>query len=383
MKIVVGGGGPSGLYAALLLKRRLPDSDIAVHEQNPRDATYGFGIILADNGLHRLRDADAESFRRIETAMYVTRHQMIVHREERIFVERNGFGGALARLKLLNILQDCCEEAGVRVHYGAKIEHASFEADLVVGADGINSAVRRGREEEFGTRSSALSSHMAWYGTRHYVAYPTLVFRVNEFGHFVGVLYPYSEAMTTFVAECDHATWLRAGMDQMTDAARQALAEQIFAPELGGEPALNNNSIWRQLPVIRCANWSVGNTVLIGDALHSAHPSIGSGTRIAMEDAIALADAVVAGPSDIPAALAEFRRVREPSRLKLLDATDRSIGWYETVAEKMDRLAPVDLVFDYMARTGRITEQRLWVEFPHFMQRYGHLRNAPAQGRIA
>ena len=371
------GGGPAGLYFALLAKRRFPGSAIDVYEQNPRDATYGFGIILADRGLNKLRQADPTSHDAIQSAMFITRHQTIIHRGEAIFVERAGFGGAIARLKLLNILQEQCLGAGVRISFGTRLE-ALPEADLIVGADGVNSVVRRLHEKAFGTTSRTLTNRLAWYGTRKLFPHPLLSFRKTALGHFVTAAYPYSETMSTFVAECDGPTWNSAGLDRMTDRERQGVAEAIFADELQGEPLINNNSVWRALPVIRCARWYAGNCVLLGDALHTAHPSIGSGTRIAMEDSIGLADSLQLHPDDLTAGLAHFEQTRRPMKQRLVDAAEKSFLWYETFAEKMDRLAPVDFVFDYMMRTERVSRARLFEEYPEFMARYEARQTTPA-----
>ena len=230
----------------------------------------------------------------MKSAMYVTRHQMIYHREQPIFVERIGFGGALARIRLLTILQSCCERLGIKVNYESHIDNVRIDADIIVGADGVNSVVRRDLEKEFGTTSTLLTNRMAWYGVDKHFPYPVLIFRSTERGNFVAVAYPYADKMSTFVAECDSATWIKSGMDRMSEDERRRVAEEIFAPELAGAPLLSNKSNWRQLPVIRNSCWFHGNRVLIGDALHSAHPSIGSGTRIAMEDSIALAESITA-----------------------------------------------------------------------------------------
>ncbi|MES2415242.1 MAG: FAD-dependent monooxygenase [Pseudomonadota bacterium] len=380
MKINVIGGGPSGLYFALLAKRRFPDAQIAVHEQNPRGATYGFGIVLADRGLDRLQKADPASFKAIMDASFVTRNRFMTHPDETLFIEGGGYGGAIARLKLLQILEASCEGAGVKLHYGTRLESAEDmaaleEADLVVGADGVNSMLRKHHEDAFGTTSRVLTNRLAWYGTDKHFAYPVMSFRRHAGGHFVAVAYPYTERMSTFVAECDGDTWTRLGMDSMSDDERQALVEKVFAEELQGAPLISNKSVWHSLPVVRNKHWSVGHRVLIGDALHSAHPSIGSGTRIAMEDAIALADALVANPTDVSAALAAFRLAREPGKSKLVAAAEKSFDWFETFPVKVDALGAVPFIFDYLMRTGRVDDERLRAEYPEFMASYADRRS--------
>jgi 2-polyprenyl-6-methoxyphenol hydroxylase-like FAD-dependent oxidoreductase len=370
MKIVVCGGGPSGLYFALLAKKRFADADITVFEQNPSNATYGFGVVLADRGLNRFQRADADSYKRIMDACFVSRHRIIIHRGERIFIEGGGYGAAIARLRLLNILQDCCREAGVTLRPQTRIDHdRPFDADLIVGADGVNSEIRRGREPAFGTTSYLLSNKLAWYGTTHHFPYPLLSFKTTERGHFWAAAYAYTENMGTFVAECDADTWINSGLSGMSEVERQSLIEDIFAEELGGRALISNKSLWHSLPVTRNRNWYAGNRVLIGDALHSAHPTIGSGTRIAMEDSIALVEALEAN-ADIPEALAAFQYERAPAKQKLVDAAEKSFMWYENIAPRMDTLDPAILVFDFMMRTGRIDEQRLIAEYPEFMDRY-------------
>lgn len=372
MKIAVIGGGPSGLYFALLAKTCFPDAQLEVHEQNPRGATYGFGIVLADRGLNRLEKAHPESCAAILSSVYATRHQIITHRGEAVFVERKGYGGAIARLRLLEILEGFCRDAGIRIEYQARIESlAAFDDyDLVVGADGVNSVVRGANETAFGTTNWSLSNRMAWYGTTRHFPYPILSFKTTPHGHFWAAAYPYTEGMGTFVAECDADAWTRSGLDRMNDDERQCYAESVFAEELESTKLINNKSAWRCLPVIRNERWSVGHHVLIGDALHSAHPTIGSGTRIAMEDAIDLAEALRSCDGRIPAALDHFERSRKPVKQKLVDAGEKSFMWYEGVGQKMDTLAPAPFVFDFMTRTGRISEERLCGEFPNFMRRY-------------
>ena len=373
MKIAVVGGGPSGLYFALLAHSLLAGAQVSVYEQNPQGATYGFGIVLADRGLSRLQAADPASCEAILKSVYATRHQEIRLDGEMVFVERKGYGGAIARLRLLEILEDHCARRGVEVHYGVRLNDLeSFnDCDLVVGADGVNSIVRKVNEDAFGTTCWYLTNRMAWYGTTRHFPYPILSFKHTRHGHFWTAAYPYTERMSTFVAECDNDAWKRSGLADMNESERQQFTSEMFAAELQGHPLISNNSSWRCLPVIRNRHWSVGRHVLIGDALHSAHPTIGSGTRIAMEDAVDLVQVLREHSGDIPAALAAFEHTRAPSKHKLVDAAEKSFTWYEGVAAKMDTLSPVPFVFDFMTRTGRIDERRLMAEFPRFMQRYG------------
>lgn len=370
MKIAIVGGGPAGLYFALIARKNLPAAEIVVYEQNPKGATYGFGIVLADRGLNRLKAADPESARLIVEASFVSRHRIVTHREQKIFIEGGGYGVAIARLRLLDILQRCCEAAGVEIRYDQRLEPDCLpQADLLVGADGVNSVVRQGMESEFGTSSYLLTNKIAWYGTRQHFPYPIISFKTVGRHHFWAAAYAYSERMSTFAVECDGETWEQSGIAAMDDDARKIFAEELFAEELNGYDLISNKSIWHSLPVTRSRNWSVGNRVLLGDALHSAHPTIGSGTRIAMEDSIALVDALCL-EADIPAAVAAFQRSRAPAKQKLIDAAEKSFNWYENVGPRLDALDPVTFVFDFMTRTGRIKEQRLLAEYPRFMERY-------------
>jgi 2-polyprenyl-6-methoxyphenol hydroxylase-like FAD-dependent oxidoreductase len=370
-KIAVMGGGPSGLYFSILAKKNFPSADVQVYEQNPKNATFGFGIILSAGGYGRFSDADTASSDALMAVSFPTQDRVMIVNGQRIEIKGGPVGYAIARIKLLNTLQDLAEQAGVNVHYETRIDNPDLlGADLVVGADGVNSVVRKSYEGEFGSSSWTLSNRMAWYGTTQHFDCPILSFKATEFGHFWTAAYPHQDDMSTFVAECDADAWVRSGLNKMNLEQRLKFAEKIFADELGGHPLLSNKSDWGSLPVIRTKHWSVGNRVLIGDALHSPHPSIGSGTRIAMEDAIALIEALVSIPDDIPAALAEFQRKHTAQTSKLVHAMEKSSLWYEDVGEKMDSMEPVSLVFDYMTRTGRLNEDRLKAEYPEFMTGY-------------
>lgn len=380
MKVAIVGGGPSGLYLGLLLKRGAPQWQVEVIEQNPADATFGFGVVLADTGLLQLREADAASYEALCAATKQHEHQVIVQNETPIDIHLPIKGGAIPRLTLLQILEQEAEKAGVVVHYRKRIGSVEAlatlgldDADVVVGADGINSVVRQAFPESFGTTYSSLGNHFAWYGTPKVFDASALVFRKYRGGHFVAHYYAYSDQMSTFVAECDDATWQRLDLGSLSDAQRQALMEEIFAPELDGAPLLDGNAktMWRQFPVIRNRHWSHERYVLVGDALASAHFSIGSGTRIAMNDSIALAKALLACNGDVAAGLASYEREHKPSKQKLISASERSYLWYEGMAQWMDDYSPEEFVYQFMTRTGRVDDERLLREYPELMVRLG------------
>ncbi|MDK3024643.1 FAD-dependent monooxygenase [Cupriavidus taiwanensis] len=385
MKVAIIGGGPSGLFLSILLKERMPAVDIDVFEQNPEDATFGFGVVLADTGLSNLRSASPLVVDRLAKVMRFNDQHAIVSHEHPIVMKKPGAGGgAIPRISLLSVLQERAKELGVRVTYNKRIANFdALDADLVVGADGIGSQVRTANEAAFGTTRRMLTNHFAWFGVAKPFASPALVFRKYEGGYFVAHYYPYSDSMSTFVAECDHQTWVDFGMEEMSAEARQALFEKVFAPELDGHGLVSNNSIWRQFPVILNANWHVGKQVLIGDALTSAHFSIGSGTRIAMEDAMALADAIVANPDSVPAALEQYEAVRKPEKAKLISASEASYNWYERIREWMELPTPHEFVFRFMTRTGRVDAERLRAQFPALMAELaaGGVKSVAAAGQ--
>jgi len=367
VKIAVLGAGPAGLLFALLAKRRQPAWDITVVEQNPADATFGFGVVFSQGALAFLERDAPDLHAQLTGRMEAWPMQRIVHHDEKVDIDGNGFS-SIQRLSLNRFLQGLCSKSGVRVDFSRHI--ASLDelgaADLVVGADGANSHVRRTLELQFEPKIEWLENRFAWYGTAQVFECLTLTFRANDHGAFVAHHYRYSPEMSTFLVECDAATWRNAGLDKMHEAASRAYCEKVFAPDLGGHPLVSNNSVWRQFPLLSNRSWSVGNAILIGDALRTMHFSIGSGTRAAFEDAIALDRAFGEAGDDVPAALAAFERERRPIVEKLHAAANLSSYWYERFPEKM-KLSPWDLAYDYMTRSGRISDDRLRQMAPKFM----------------
>ena len=367
MKINVIGAGPAGLLFALLVKRRFPEWRVSVFEQNPPDATFGFGVVFSLNALAFLDRDVPDLHEQLISRLQSWTMQRIVHRDERVDIDGNGFS-AIGRLELNQFLQGLCEKAGVQVEYQRLIStlHEVRGCDLLVGADGANSYVRRAFEQEFAPQLEWLTNRFAWYGTRQIFECLSLTFRANEHGSFVAHHYRHSPAVSTFVVECDEGTWRRAGLDRMDDKASQRYCERVFAPDLNGHPLLSNKSIWRQFPLVTTRRWHADNVVLLGDALRTVHFSIGSGTRLAFEDAIALDRAFGEAGADVPGALAAFESERRPIVEKIVAAANASSFWYERLPEKM-RLQPWELAYDYMMRSGRMTDARLSELSPRFM----------------
>jgi len=370
MRIVILGAGPAGLYLGYLLKRRRPDADIAVIEQNPADATFGFGVVFSDRALEFLREGDEETFAAITPQMESWDDMTLVHRNERVVIDGIGFA-AIGRLKLLQLLQARLRSVGIAPEFSRTVASLDEfgDADLVVGADGVNSLVRRSFADEFGASVTYLANHFAWFGTAQVYDTLTQTFRHTPIGDFNAHHYRYAPGRSTFIVETDEATFARAGFARMEDSESRSLCQKIFADALGGHPLISNNSIWRRFPLVWNRSWQYGKYVLIGDALHTAHFSIGSGTRLAMEDAIALDRALAAHSDDVAAALPAFEAARRPIVEKLVTGANASASWYERFAEHM-ALAPAEFAMSYITRSGRIDIERLRKLSPRFVERY-------------
>ena len=369
MRIAVIGGGPGGLYFSYLWKKRHPDTHIDLFEQNAAGATWGFGVVFSEQALEFLRADDPDTVDAIAPGMESWNNIILNLRGESVEIDDVGFA-SIGRLDLLRILQQRASSVGVTPRYDAPIQSVDRLTgyDLIVAADGLNSLVRRTFDGDFGTSVSYSENKFAWYGTTKRFETLSQTFVETGLGTFNTHHYRYSPSMSTFLVECDLATWRRYGFADKPVEESKAICEGVFAATLDGHKLVSNKSVWRNFPWIWNERWSFKNMVLIGDALHSAHFSIGSGTRLAIEGAIALAKALEAEP-DISAALVRYQTERQPIVKKLVTAARTSADWYEKFPEHM-KLDLMDFAYSYITRSGRIDDARLRAMSPLFMARY-------------
>ncbi|MEX0644767.1 MAG: FAD-dependent monooxygenase, partial [Parvularculaceae bacterium] len=290
MKITVIGGGPGGLYFALLTKKRLPDCAIDVYEQNRADDTFGFGVVFSDETLDEFLSADPPSYEMIRGSFAYWSDIVIERGKERTLVGGNGFAGC-SRVALLQMLHQRCRDVGVTLHFSTPIDPATLErrfadSDLIVAADGINSPIRESRSKQFGAKTELMCNKFVWLGSTRPLDAFTFFFKRTAEGHFCAHTYQYEDGASTWVIETTPECWAASGFEAMSEEENARSLERIFAEELQGHPFVVNRSIWRNFPKIACERWSDGKIVLLGDAKATAHWSIGSGTKLAMECAI-------------------------------------------------------------------------------------------------
>lgn len=368
MRIAVVGGGPAGLYFALLMKRDWPELTVDVFERNQPDDTFGFGVVFSDQTLDTFRAADAESYAAIRDNFAYWDDIEIRFKGDTFRVPGNGFCGC-SRRSLLMLVQARARELGVNLRFGseiADIEALKRDYDLVVGADGINSRVRENWRDRFQPQTDLRPNHFTWMGsTRPFDAF-TFFFKETEHGVFIAHCYQYEAGRSTWVLETDPETFAKAGLGAMDEAQSAAFLEGVFAEELQGHKLITNRSLWRNFPMIRCRNWVVENVVLIGDAKATAHFSIGSGTKLAMEDAIALHKAMGQAKLDVAAGLKLFETQRREEVEKTQHAADVSLVWFEELKRFWD-FEPLRFAFGLMTRSKAITYDNLALRAPEMV----------------
>ncbi len=370
MKINIIGGGPAGLYFAILMKQANAAHQIQIYERNGPDDTFGWGVVFSGKTLANLREADEPSHAAITREFEAWDNVDVVYRDTKISIHGNSFSG-IARLKLLKILQHRAEELGINISF--RSEAHDFDAlrgdsDLLVAADGVNSGIRNHFQDRLQPTVDVRAHRYIWYGTNQLFHGLTLTFRQNEAGVFAAHSYKFNRTASTFIVECDPETFERASLDNKTDEDTRKYIAEVFNKDLHGHPLLSNNSKWLNFVLVKNAKWWFENVVLLGDSLHTAHFSIGSGTKLAMEDAIALA-ACFENQDDISVALTEFTTKRRPIIEDYQAAAFESMLWFENVAKIM-HLRPIELAYSAMMRSGRVSYEDLKKRSPDFVAEY-------------
>jgi len=386
MKINVIGAGPAGLYFAILMKKIDPAHDITIVERDGPNDTFGWGIVFSDKTFAFLKDSDEASYADITAAAESWDNVDVVHRDRKISVRGNEFLG-IARITFLNILHKHCRSLGVDLRFHTNVATPDriaelADCDLLVGSDGASSLVRQTYSGFFCPSVDVRRNKYIWLGTRHLFHGLTMIFREAEAGLFIAHAYRFSDTTSTFIVECSPEAWQAAGFDRMSEGETCAYLADVFKSDLGGQPLLSNNFVrWLNFSLIKNKRWHHKNVVLLGDALHTAHFSIGSGTKLALEDSIALAGCF-AGRARVEDALPEFERARKPVVEKFQDAALNSLTWLEDVQEHL-HLKPVPFVYRLMTRSRRISYNRMKRGDPEFVAQYDAWRaQQPSAGPI-
>ncbi|MDF1719834.1 MAG: bifunctional salicylyl-CoA 5-hydroxylase/oxidoreductase [Minwuia sp.] len=368
MKINVVGGGPAGLYLAILLKRARADIAVTVHERNRSDDTFGFGVVFSDETLTHFRESDPESYAQIIERFAYWEEIDTHYKGQVIRSTGHGFCG-ISRIELLNILQQRAEKLGVQIEFQNEIVDIARlrDCDLLVGADGANSIVRRAFEDAFRPTIEMKRNKFSWMGSTAPLKAFTFHFKENEHGHWMIHAYRFRGEAATWIIETTPEAFANAGLREDDEAGSAAYLEDLFSDELQGHKLLTNRSIWRQFPGIKCESWIHENVVILGDAAHTAHFSIGSGTKLAMEDSIALAQSLLANPDSVADALAAYDSGRRLDVEKTQHAADVSLGWFENVVRNFN-LPPVQFNFSMLSRSKQITYENLALRDPALVQ---------------
>jgi 2-polyprenyl-6-methoxyphenol hydroxylase-like FAD-dependent oxidoreductase len=361
MMIRIIGGGPAGLLFAFLVKRHDPNNDVRVYERGPEHATYGWGVVFSAAALSFVRDAAPELYASMTRTQVVFDSLAVVHQGHSVTLAHTFH--RMPRIALLGALHEHCRNVGVAIEFERKVEDvAEFaDCDLAVVADGANSTIRARYREHFEPSLDQRPNLLAWFGTTRLFEPLSLIFRQNADGLVIAHAYQFSATHSTFLVEMDPVTFEKAGLAGAGEAESLRYCEQAFADDLRGHELLSNKSAWFKYTIVKNRHWHYRNIVLIGDALRTGHPSVGSGTRMAMQDSIALFEAYKRNGTNVAQLLAEFVSLRRPESDSLQNAAIKSTEWYENLGPKL-HLDPISFAYDYLLRTGRVkhADVRKW-----------------------
>ena len=365
MKLVILGGGPAGLYSALLIKKTNPLHDITIIERNAADVTYGWGVVFSDRTLASFQRADNKTYEQITNHFVIWDAIDVYYRDQKISCGGHVIS-SISRKSLLNILQRRCHELDININFSCEIHELAElgDYDLLIAADGLNSIVRKMYESSFKPSLEYGKARYIWLGANKVLDAFSFIFRENEHGLFQVHSYPFNGTTSTFIIECDEASWLKAGLDKADETQSLAYCQQLLADNLDGATLLSNNSKWISFPTLKTQHWHYKNIVLLGDAIHTAHFSIGSGTKLAMEDSIALASALEQH-TDLETALNEYELERKPVVEIFQKAASDSQAYFETLKRYLN-FDPMQFTFNLLTRSGRITYDDLRLRDPRF-----------------
>ena len=369
MKISVIGGGPGGLYFSILLKKAIPTCEIDIYERNKPDDSFGFGVVFSDETLSEFLMRDPKSYDLIRSKFAYWDALDVARDGEIVRISGNGFCGC-SRKTLLQLLQQRCTEEGVNFHFEHNVDDLSQfkNSDVIIACDGIGSQIRTQFATDFGTKIELKKNRFVWMGSTKPLDAFTYFFRNTPYGMIVAHAYQYEKGMSTWIFECSDATWKNAGFEVENEQDTIQKIAHLFKDELEGHGLISNKSYWRQFPAITNEKWHKDNIVLLGDAKATAHYSIGSGTKLAMECAIGLADALIEFPNNIPQAFDKYEKTRR-NRVEMIQyAANVSLDWFEN----MDRNAQHDFqqfAFGCMTRSKKVTFENLAIRDASFPEK--------------
>ena len=386
MKITVIGGGPGGLYFSILTKKARPDWEINVYERNKPNDSFGFGVVFSDETLGEFLKRDMQSYELIRSKFAYWDDIIVARDGEQVSIAGNGFCGC-SRKTLLQLLHQRCQEEGVNLHFEQNIDDLSKfkDSDIIVAADGIGSTIRTQYQNEFGTNIQLKSNRFVWMGSTKPLDAFTYFFRTTPYGLMVAHTYQYEEGMSTWIFECTDETWKNSGFEVKNEADTVAKLAEIFKDELDGHSLITNKSHWRQFPHVTNKNWYHNNIVLLGDAKATAHFSIGSGTKLAMDCAIGLFDALMANPDNVQNAFAEYEKKRRNPVEMIQYAASVSLEWFENM-NRYKKYPFYQFSFGCMTRSKKVTYENLCLRdqsytdkvLQEFNQKHNNNTNAAA-----
>lgn len=383
MKIAVIGGGPGGLYFSILTKKAMPDCQIDVYERNKPDDSFGFGVVFSDETLGEFLKRDMQSYELIRSQFAYWDDIIVARDGESVSIAGNGFCGC-SRKTLLKLLHQRCTEEGVNLHFEQNIDDISkyHDADIILASDGIGSGIRTQYEKEFGTTITLKKNRFVWLGSTKPLDAFTYFFRTTAHGTIVAHSYQYEDGMSTWIFECSDETWHKHGFEVTNEANTMQKLTYIFQEELDGHPLISNKSHWRQFPHVTNTNWHHNNIVLLGDAKATAHYSIGSGTKLAMDCAIGLSDAVIANPKDVHAAFAQYDKTRRNPVEMIQYAALVSLDWFENM-DRNNQHPFYQFAFGCMTRSKKVTYENLRLRDASFTDKvlteFNTLRNTTSK----